>query len=88
MKKEKPFAKVIEYSNKWREIIHTQDFPEKSLGEWIIQESVHNFKHHINKGLLDNRKSILEGGEWAVTEWKGKGAIFHDVLGRRYIDFL
>lgn len=25
---------------------------------------------------------------WAATEWQGKGAIFEDVMGRTYIDWL
>nr|MDD3720512.1 aminotransferase class III-fold pyridoxal phosphate-dependent enzyme [Candidatus Gracilibacteria bacterium] len=79
---------ALEYAQKWLKIIKQEELPDKELGEWIIKESVSNFKEHFNKGWLENRKSITQAGEWAVTEWNGKGAMFRDVMGRKYIDFL
>lgn len=77
-----------EYAEKWLSIIEKPERPEESLGKWIIEESLHNFAEHFNKGWLDYRKSVTQGGQWAVTEWSGRGAIFEDVLGRKYIDWL
>jgi putrescine aminotransferase len=48
----------------------------------------YNFAEHFNKGWLEYRKSVTEAGQWAATEWTGRGAIFEDVLGRKFIDFL
>ncbi len=79
---------VLAYSNTWLDIIKQSDVPERKLGEWIISESIDNFRNHFNEWWLENRKSVTEAGQWASTEWSGKWAIFRDVLGREYIDFL
>lgn len=78
---------AIEYSQKWIEVIHKSFVPEEE-GKWIIEESTYNFAEHFNRGWLEYRKSVTEAGQWAATEWNGKGSIFEDVLGRQYIDFL
>jgi putrescine aminotransferase len=31
---------------------------------------------------------VTEAGDWAAVEWTGSGAVFKDVLGREYLDFL
>lgn len=54
----------------------------------MISESLHNFAEHFNKWWLENRKSVTQWGMWAATEYAGKGAVFSDVLGREYIDWL
>jgi putrescine aminotransferase len=77
-----------EYAEKWLEIIKHPELPNENLGKWIIEESLNNFGEHFNKGWLDYRKSVTQAGQWAVTEWTGRGATFEDVLGRKYIDFL
>jgi putrescine aminotransferase len=78
---------ALEYSSKWLEIIKQESVPEE-VGKWIIEESKYNFAEHFNKGWLEYRKSVTEAGQWAATEWTGRGAIFEDVLGRKFIDFL
>ncbi|MFH2102990.1 MAG: aminotransferase class III-fold pyridoxal phosphate-dependent enzyme [Chloroflexota bacterium] len=78
---------ALKYATKWIEIIHKGSVTEEE-GKWIIEESKHNFAEHFNRGWLEYRKSVTEAGDWAVTEWTGRGAIFEDVLGRKYIDFL
>lgn len=77
-----------EYAQKWLEIIKNPERPPEDMGKWIINESMHNFAEHFNKGWLDYRKSVTQAGQWAATEWTGRGAIFEDVLGRKYIDWL
>lgn len=79
---------VQEYARRWLEIIEKPERPPEELGKWIINESMHNFAEHFNKGWLDYRKSVTVAGQWAATEWTGRGATFEDVLGRKYIDFL
>ncbi len=76
------------YSKKWLEIIEKPERPPEELGKWIIEESMKNFADYFNKGWLDYRKSVTQAGQWAATEWTGRGATFEDVLGRKYIDFL
>lgn len=83
----KDLEHALEYSSKWIEIIKQERVPE-DVGKWIIEESKYNFAEHFNKGWLEYRKSVTEAGEWAATEWTGRGAIFEDVLGRKFIDFL
>ena len=36
---------------------------------------------YFNTNWLEYRKSVTEAGDWAATEWNGRGAIFDDVLG-------
>jgi putrescine aminotransferase len=81
------FKHAIEYSRQWIDIINKASVPEEE-GKWIIDESKYNFAEHFNRGWLEYRKSVTEAGQWAATEWNGKGSIFEDVLGRKYIDFL
>jgi len=78
---------ALAYSDRWLGIIHKKDISEAE-GKKIIEESKRNFADHFNKGWLEYRKSVTEAGDWAATEWTGSGAIFHDVLGREYIDCL
>jgi putrescine aminotransferase len=78
---------ALDYSDRWLGIIHQKDVSEQE-GKAIIEESKINFADHFNKGWLDYRKSVTEAGDWAAIEWTGSGAIFHDVLGREYIDCL
>ena len=81
------YEHAIEYSSKWIDIINKATVPEEE-GKWIIEESKNNFAEHFNRGWLEYRKSVTEAGQWAATEWNGRGSIFEDVLGRKYIDFL
>lgn len=81
------FDDAVAYSERWLGIIKEQTVPE-DIGKWIIEESMYNFAEHFNKGWLDYRKSVTEAGDWAMTEWTGRGAQFQDVLGRTFIDCL
>lgn len=81
------YAEAIAYSQRWLDIIHQAAVSEQE-GKEIIEESKYNFAEHFNRGWLEYRKSVTEAGDWAATEWTGRGAIFTDVLGREYIDCL
>lgn len=78
---------AISYSNRWLEIIKAPNVTLEE-GKAIIEESQQNFAEYFNKGWLEYRKSVTEAGDWAATEWNGSGALFHDILGREYIDCL
>ena len=81
------FTSAQQYAAQWLEIIKkTSLLPDE--GKWVIDESKYNFAEHFNRGWLEYRKSVTESGDWASVEWTGRGAIFEDVLGRKYIDFL
>jgi putrescine aminotransferase len=84
---DRPIAEAIAYTQRWIDIIHNPAVSEEE-GKRIIEESRHNFAEHFNKGWLEYRKSVTEAGDWAATEWSGRGALFRDVLGREYIDCL
>jgi putrescine aminotransferase len=79
---------TLDYANTWIDIIKNSKHPDKEQSEWIISESLHNFSEHFNKWWLENRKSVTQWGMWAATEWEWHGAVFSDVLGRDYIDWL
>ncbi len=78
---------ALGYAQRWTEIIHKPVVSEEE-GKQIIEESKQNFAEHFNRGWLEYRKSVTEAGDWAATEWSGNGAIFHDILGREFIDCL
>lgn len=78
---------ALEYASRWVDIIMKSELSETEAKQ-IIEESIYNFSEHFNKGWLEYRKSVTEAGDWACTEWTGRGAIFRDVLGREYIDCL
>jgi putrescine aminotransferase len=78
---------ALAYAERWIDVIHKQALSE-SEGKQIIEESKYNFAEHFNRGWLEYRKSVTEAGDWAATEWTGRGAIFRDILGREYIDCL
>lgn len=84
----KKVKEAIKYSEKWLNIIQQVELPEKKKAKWIIDESINNFSNHFNKGWLKYKKSITESDGYAAVEWNGEGAIFQDVLWRKYIDFL
>ncbi|MBM3143563.1 MAG: aminotransferase class III-fold pyridoxal phosphate-dependent enzyme [Chloroflexi bacterium] len=78
---------ALVYSQRWLEIIHKDEVSEAE-GKQIIEESTQNFAEYFNRGWLEYRKSVTEAGDWAATEWTGRGAVFRDVLGREYLDCL
>jgi putrescine aminotransferase len=82
------YDNALSYANAWLDIIQQERFPDEAQAKWIINESKHNFAEHFNRGWLEYRKSVTEAGDWASVEWSGKGSVFTDVLGRKYIDWL
>ncbi|MGE5123757.1 MAG: aminotransferase class III-fold pyridoxal phosphate-dependent enzyme [Acidobacteriaceae bacterium] len=84
---DKAYGGAIAFAQRWIDIIHKTSVNEDEA-KAIIEESKYNFAEHFNRGWLDYRKSVTEAGDWACVEWTGLGAIFHDALGREYIDCL
>ncbi|HVN14562.1 MAG TPA: aminotransferase class III-fold pyridoxal phosphate-dependent enzyme [Anaerolineales bacterium] len=81
------YDEALKYAEKWIEVIHKRELTELEAKQ-IIEESIHNFAEHFNRGWLEYRKSVAEAGNWAAVEWSGSGAVFKDVLGREYLDCL
>jgi putrescine aminotransferase len=78
---------AIKYSRRWMDIIHKEQVTQVEARE-IIEETIHNFSHHFNRGFLEYRKSVTEAEGYAATEWTGRGAVVQDVMGRQWIDCL
>jgi hypothetical protein len=79
--------KLIEESKRWLGIINAHKLNEYKRRK-VVSETLDNFRYYYNRGYLEYRKSVTEGGEFAAIEWSGKGSYFEDVTGRRYIDCL
>ncbi len=82
------YEDALDYSSRWLDVILRTDFPSVEEAHGIIAESKNNFAEHYNRNWLEYRKSVTEAGDWAAVEWSGSGAVFKDVLGREYLDFL
>jgi putrescine aminotransferase len=82
------YEDALDYSSRWIDLIQKNEFPTKEQAYQIIDESKSNFAEHFNRNWLEYRKSVTETGDWAAVEWGGSGAVFKDVLGREYLDFL
>ncbi|HEY7127765.1 MAG TPA: putrescine aminotransferase [Ktedonobacterales bacterium] len=78
---------ALNESRQYLDILHTKTL-SREQAEWLVQTTVENFTNHVNSGLIDYRKSVTEGGDYAAIEWSGQGATFVDALGRTYIDCL
>jgi putrescine aminotransferase len=82
------YEEALDYSSRWIDLIHKNEFPTIEQAHQIIDESKANFAEHYNRNWLEYRKSVTESGDWAAVEWGGSGAVFKDILGREYLDFL
>ncbi len=82
------YEDALDYSSRWLDLIQRVEFPSIDEAHRIIGESKSNFAEHYNRNWLEYRKSVTESGDWAAVEWGGSGALFKDVLGREYLDFL
>lgn len=82
------YEDALDYSSRWMDLIRRDEFPSQEEAHRIINESKENFAEHYNRNWLEYRKSVTEAGDWAAVEWSGSGALFKDVLGREYLDFL
>jgi putrescine aminotransferase len=79
--------KIIEESRRWLGIINAHKLNEYKRRK-VVTDTLDNFRLYYNKGYLEYRKSVTEGGEFAAIEWSGRGSYFEDITGRRYIDCL
>lgn len=82
------YEDALDYSSRWIDLIQKNEFPSVEQAHKIIDESKTNFAEYYNRNWLEYRKSVTESGDWAAVEWGGSGAVFKDVMGREYLDFL
>lgn len=79
--------KLIEESRRWLSIINAHKLNDYKRRK-IATDTLDNFKFYYNRGYLEYRKSVTEGGEFAAIEWSGQGSYFQDITGRKFIDCL
>ncbi len=79
--------KLIEESRRWLSIINAHKLNDYKRRK-IAVDTLDNFKFYYNRGYLEYRKSVTEGGEFAAIEWSGQGSYFYDITGRKFIDCL
>ena len=79
--------KIIEESRRWLSIINAHKLNDYRRRK-IVTDTVDNFRLYYNRGYLEYRKSVTEGGQFAAIEWSGRGSHFEDITGRRFIDCL
>lgn len=80
-------AELIEESQRWLDIISAPSLSDEQK-QRLIADTVDNFSFYYNRGYLEYRKSVIEMRDNPALEWTGEGAVFHDVMGRRFIDCL
>jgi len=79
--------KIIEESRRWLAIINAHKLNDYRRRK-IVADTLDNFRLYYNRGYLEYRKSVTEGGQFAAIEWSGRGSHFEDITGRRFIDCL
>jgi putrescine aminotransferase len=79
--------KIIEESRRWLAIINAHKLNDYKRRK-IVTDTIDNFRFYYNRGYLEYRKSVTEGGEFAAIEWSGRGSYFEDITGRKFIDCL
>ncbi len=78
---------LIAESRRWLSIINAHRLNDYKRRK-IVTDTLDNFRLYYNRGYLEYRKSVTQGGEFAAIEWSGRGSQFEDIVGRKYIDCL
>jgi len=79
--------KVLDESRRWLGVINARKLNQYKRRK-IAADTIDNFRFYCNRGYLEYRKSVTEGGAYAAIEWSGRGSHFEDLSGRRFIDCL
>lgn len=82
-----PYTEINEYINKVLSLIEKEKVT-KDEADWIVRETVENFREHVNPGFLEYRKTVTKDTQFAAVEWSDSGSTFTDVSGKEYIDCL
>ena len=80
-------SETLQISRRYLDLIGGQPM---SLAEKqaFIAETIDAYEKHVNRGFISYRKSVTEAGQFAALEWRGRGSMLEDLLGREYIDCL
>lgn len=78
-------ARALEYSRYVLDLIARESLDEGEKKQ-VVEETVANFREHVNPGFLEYRKSVST--DYTSVEWKDGGATFTDVWGKEFIDCL
>lgn len=81
----KSFDEVKLYSQHALDIIGKVKIPDLER-KAFVDETVENFKNHVNPGFLEYRKSA--GNDYTAIEWIDEGDLFKDINGKEFIDCL
>jgi putrescine aminotransferase len=63
-------AQLIAESKRWLSIINAHKLNDYKRRK-IVTDTLDNFRLYYNKGYLEYRKSVTQGGEFAAIEWSG-----------------
>jgi putrescine aminotransferase len=80
-------TQLIAESKRWLSIINAHKLNDYKRRK-IATDTLDNFRLYYNKGYLEYRKSVTQGGEFAAIEWSGRGSHFQDIAGRQWVDCL
>lgn len=82
------YEKAYAYATKVLSLIEKETITAEEA-KWVTEETLEGFRHHVNPGFLEYRKTVTKGGQFAAVEWKDSGPnCFLDVNGKEYIDCL
>ena len=84
----RPDAEVHAYTQRVLDLIAKVEItPDEAA--WVTQETVTNFRDHVNPGFLEYRKATSVDHAAAAVEWSDAGLnAYRDVAGKEYIDCL
>src|SRR5215472_12457169 len=82
------FTKVHDYTQQVLDLIGKPSITADDA-RWITEETVSNFRDHVNPGFLEYRKATSVAHAIAAVEWEDAGLnSYRDVNGKEYIDCL
>ena len=81
-------AHALELSRQALELIGKSDLTTEDV-RWLNEQTLSGFRHHVNPGFLEYRKSVTAGGQFAAIEWRATGPnTLIDINGKEYLDCL
>ncbi|MGC8231006.1 putrescine aminotransferase [Pseudobacillus badius] len=84
-KMRKSNEEALQIATEILELIESDSLSEEQK-EQIIEDSIYNFTHFVNKAILNHRKAAST--DFSFVEWEDEKAIFRDTKNREFIDCL
>ncbi|MEW6725628.1 MAG: putrescine aminotransferase [Bacillota bacterium] len=79
------YSKALEHARYVLDLIAREELDDAQRKQ-VVEETVSNFREHVNPGFLEYRKSVST--DYTSVEWKDGGSTFTDVWGKEFIDCL